>query len=37
VSRALHPSGWRPSCWSVFAVGAIAVALIVAHYSIGTP
>jgi hypothetical protein len=35
MSRALHPSGWRPSCW--FAVGAIAVSLIVSHYSIGAP
>jgi hypothetical protein len=31
-----HPR-WRGSCWALFAVCLIAVALVVAHYSIGTP
>ena len=28
---------WEYSCWAVFAVCVIAVALVVAHYSVGAP
>ena len=37
MSRALHPGRWHPSCWTVFAVGAIVLALVIAHYTVGAP
>jgi hypothetical protein len=30
-------NGWEYSCWALFAICLIAVALVVAHYSIGAP
>jgi hypothetical protein len=29
--------GWEYRCWVLFAVCVIAVALVVAHYSVGAP
>lgn len=29
--------GWEFSCWAVFMICVIAVALVVAHYSLGAP